>query len=70
MRCLHCALHAGDEVCVLHAEQLLTEEDGIAARKRLVKAVYEWQQSSAAPAAPAVNVVCDVVLGSSGERRG
>ena len=55
---------------MLHAEQLLTEEDGIAARKRLVKAVYEWQQSSAAPAAPAVNVVCDVVLGSSGGCRG
>ena len=52
---------------MLHAEQLVTEEDGIAARKRLVKAVYEWQQSSAAPAASAVNVVCDVVLGSSGE---
>ena len=65
--CSSLAAPAGDEIYVLHAEQLATEEDGIAARKRLVKAVYEWQQSSSAPSAARVNVVCDVVLGSSSE---
>jgi hypothetical protein len=41
----------------------------VEARKRLVKAAYEWQTASSAAAAPAVNVVCDIILGTSGEER-
>jgi hypothetical protein len=56
---------SGDEIYVLHAEQLASEEEGVAARKRLIQAVFGWQQRSSAAAAPSVNVVCDIIQGSS-----
>ncbi len=52
---------------VLHAEQLAGDEEAVDARKRLVASVFDWQQSSSAVAAPLVNLVCDVVLGTSCE---
>ncbi len=52
---------------VLHAEQLSSEEDAIAARKRLVQAVFSWQESSQAANAASVNVICDIIQGSSSE---
>lgn len=55
----------GDDVYVLHAEQLAGEEDAIAARKRLVQAVFSWQESSQAANAASVNVICDIIQGSS-----
>lgn len=58
---------AGDVVYVLHAEQLAGDEEAVDARKRLVSSVFEWQQGSSAVAAPLVNVVCDMVLGTSSE---
>lgn len=54
----------------MHAEQLVSDEDAIAARKRLVQAVFEWQAASSAAAASTVNVICDIVQGSSGESVG
>lgn len=61
---------AGDDVYVLHAEQLASEEDAIAARKRLVQAVFSWQESSQAANAASVNVICDIIQGSSSELGG
>ncbi|KAI7836636.1 hypothetical protein COHA_009521 [Chlorella ohadii] len=55
----------GDEVYVLHAEQLASEDDAVESRKRLVQEVFSWQQHSSAAAAPAVNIVCDVIFGTS-----
>jgi hypothetical protein len=58
---------AGDEVYVLHAEQVSSEDEAVAARKLLVQRVHDWQQNSSAAIAPTVTVVCDVIQGSSGE---
>lgn len=55
---------------MLHAEQLAGEEDAIAARKRLVQAVFSWQESSQAANAASVNVICDIIQGSSSELEG
>ncbi|PSC76927.1 universal stress [Micractinium conductrix] len=62
---LHKMARPGDDVYVMHAEQLVSDEDAIAARKRLVQAVFEWQAASSAAAASTVNVICDIVQGSS-----
>ncbi|EFN53371.1 hypothetical protein CHLNCDRAFT_137133 [Chlorella variabilis] len=62
---LHKMAKPGDVVYVLHAEQLAGDEEAVDARKRLVSSVFEWQQGSSAVAAPLVNVVCDMVLGTS-----
>lgn len=45
----------------MHAQQLASEEEAIAARKALVAAVFEWQAGSSAAAAPTVNVICDII---------
>ncbi|KAL4458806.1 hypothetical protein ABPG75_013671 [Micractinium tetrahymenae] len=55
----------GDDIYVLHAEQVASEEDAVAARKRLVQAVFSWQEGSQAANAASVNVICDIIQGSS-----
>lgn len=52
---------------MLHAEQVSSEDEAVAARKLLVQRVHDWQQNSSAAIAPTVTVVCDVIQGSSGE---
>ncbi len=42
----------------------------MAARKELVRSVFEWQAASTAPAAPAVNVAVDLVMAPAMEEGG
>ena len=51
----------GDNVYVVHAQQIADEAAGIAARKTLVAAALRWQEESPEPHAMTLNVAVDLV---------
>lgn len=54
-----------DNIYVVHAVQSAEQEEGVVARKRLLRLAAEWQAGSAVPHAATLNVAVDVLPGAT-----